>query len=176
MPEACFQHAPEDDTYGRRCARLHAYSFSRANGPEFCQRAKGARALKRCDPVATQGSSSAPAPVACRAGGAVTSSASPSVRLRRPPPSLASSGPRAAALRSKRSAAADGRPRGLLPFHAAPIAGPGICGELSRTSDAATVRRRPQPGTAPVPQSRSSLPRPVWAGVRRVWGSGEGRG
>jgi len=34
---------------------------SRAEAPRVCQRAKGARAPKRCDPVATQGSLAAPA-------------------------------------------------------------------------------------------------------------------
>jgi hypothetical protein len=65
------------------------------------------------------------------------------------------------AARSVRSAAADGRPCGLLPFHTAPSAGPGIRGELILASTPATVRALPQPGTAPDPQSRSSLPRPM---------------
>ena len=72
---------------------------SRRCRPRVCQRAKGARALKHCDPVATNGQPSAPAPVACRAEGAVTSSAGSSVRPGALRPSLSRPGPRAAALR-----------------------------------------------------------------------------
>jgi hypothetical protein len=55
-------------------------------------------------------------------------------------------------------AAADGRPYGLLPFHTAPIAGPGICGELHRASGARNgTDESLNRVTAPAPRSRSAV-------------------
>jgi len=119
-----------------------------------------------------EGSLAAPAPVACRAEGAITSSAGSSVRLSLPRESLSRPGPLSccAPSREERSAAADGRPYALLPLRTAPIAGPGICGELHRTPDAATVRTPASTGHRPRPAKPLSCCVPCGRGWREYEG------
>ena len=128
-----------------------ANKYPRANRParrsasRLAQTRKGTRAPKRCDRIFI-GSLSAPASVACRAEGAITSSArfGPT---RCPPP-----GPRRQDLRhlrphkEQRAPLRYGRP--CVPLLAAhsPDPRPRNPRELLLASAAATVRRLPQPG------------------------------
>ena len=130
---------------------------------------EGARAPKHCDPVAPNGQPSAPAPVACRAEGAITSSAgcrsgSHSLResLSRPGPRAAAPGNLSAAARraSVQDVAKPAQPRSAAPES-----------EVSYSPRQTPRRygRLPQPGTAPAPQSRS-------AAASRVDGGGGSMG
>ncbi len=147
---------------GHRCGLLcRQASTPRGIAARGFEKSKGARAPKRCDPVATNGQPSAPAPVACRAEGAVTSSAGSSVRLGALRPSLSRPEPRAAAHPNDGAPLRDGRPCSLLPGCTASIRGPGICGELSLASDArdgtdACLNRAPPP-----PRKAAQLMRPM---------------
>lgn len=134
-----------------------ANKYPRANRParrsasRLAQTRKGTRAPKRCDRIFI-GSLSAPASVACRAEGAITSSArfGPT---RCPPPGLRRQDLRhLRPHKEQRAPLRYGRP--CVPLLAAhsPDPRPRNPRELLLASAAATVRRLPQPGTDPIPR------------------------
>ena len=151
---------------------------SRRERPRVCQRAKGARAPKRCDPVATKGSSSAPAPVACRAEGAVTSSAGFRSGSRSLRESLSRPGPRAAARRldAERRCATGVRAGCCHALHSLDPRPRNLRRAKPRVRRPRRYRRLPQPGHRPRPASAAQLMRPMWTGVRGVWGRCERAG
>ena len=152
----------------------HASSCSRA-GPRGMEKVEGARAPKRCDPVATQGSLAAPAPVLCSAEGAVTSSASRWSRPRIHCRAFQVRGTAGDCATAKWTPLRDGLPCRPLPtLHSlGPLPRP--MREHSSRQDARTARACLN--RAPVlPRVRRSADASLVGKTGRVWGRPLGRG
>ncbi len=148
---------------------VHAFGLA-ASLPEGLQR-KGARAPKHCDPVATNGAAlQRPRRLLpCRGCGHIVSGLIG--------PALARFGRASrvqdlellrASLKERRCAT--GVRAGCCHACTASIRGPGIRGELPRVKRPRRYGRCLIRVTAPAPQSRSAA-RPMWTGVRAVWGA-----
>ena len=147
----------------RHADRIAPYA-PRSCHPRVLQGAKGARAPKHCDPVATFRA-------ALRRPRRLL--AVPRVRSHRQRAhrsgsrcfgeSLSRPGPRAAAPHLHAAPLRDGRPCTVLPPHAQPrSAGPGIRGEQFLASDARDgADTVPQPGHRPCPRKAAQLMRPI---------------
>jgi hypothetical protein len=165
-PRHCVpRRARDDGWWGVSAGSSCAFVLAGRGPPRVCEK-KGARAPKHCDPVATNGQPSAPAPVACRAEGAITSSAG----LRSDPGEWrrASRVQDLELLRSQRESAAARRAsvQGVATNAQPRSAAPESEAELSLASDArdgtdACLNRAPPP-----PRKAAQLLRPMWTGVR----------
>ncbi len=161
MPEACFQHAPEDDT------ELSTFSPRGIAARGFEKKGSaGAKALRSC--CNKRAALQRPRRLLpCRGCGHIVSGLVG--------PALAPSGEPLASedlelLRAslKERRCATGVRAVCCHACTASIRGPGIRGELNLASDAATVRSSASAGSPPPPRKAAQLMRPMWTGVRGV--------